>query len=77
MSEFTKVIVTQGWLWAALLILMLLFALDNKCSWPLRFRLKTICATSLAVGLMFVGILLLVGSPIAATVAIDPIAFAP
>ena len=77
MSEFIQTVITQGWLWAASLILMLLFALDKKYYWPLRSRLEIICATSLAVGLMFVGILLVVGSPTADMVAIDPMIFAP
>ena len=77
MVEFIQAVVTQGWLWIALLILMLLFALDKKCPWPLRSRLEVICATSSAVGLMFVGILLLVSLPLADMVAIDPMVFAP
>jgi hypothetical protein len=73
MSEFTQAVVTQGWLWAALLTLMLLFAADKKCFGPLRFRIEVICATSLAVGLMFIGIFLLMGSlPVTDTVAVDP-----
>jgi hypothetical protein len=77
MVEFIQAVVTQGWLWTALLILLLLFALDKKCPWPLRSRLEVICATSSAVGLMFVGILLLVSLPLADMVAIDPMVFAP
>jgi hypothetical protein len=77
MFEFTQAIVTQGWLWASLLTLMLLFALDRKRPWPLmRSRLEIICATSLAIGLMFAGLLLVVvGSPITDMGAIDPLAF--
>jgi hypothetical protein len=77
MLEFTQAVVTQGWLWASLLIL-LLFALGRKRFWLLRFRLEIICATSLAIGLMFVGILLVVvGSPVTDAGAIDPLTFAP
>jgi hypothetical protein len=80
MLEFTKVIVTQGWLWAALLILMLLLTLDKKCSWPLRFRLKVISTTSLAVGLFIVGMLVfaMMTSPsVAVMAATDPIVVMP
>jgi hypothetical protein len=58
MSEFTKVIVTQGWVWAALLIIMLLLVLDQRCSLALRVKLEIISATSLAVGLFIVGMLM-------------------
>jgi hypothetical protein len=44
MSEFIQAVVTQGWLWAALLTLMLLFTSDKKCFGPLKFRLEVICA---------------------------------
>jgi hypothetical protein len=77
MSEFIRAVITQGWLWAAFLILMLLFTLDKKRPWPLKSRLEIICATSLAVGLMFVGILLVVGSPTADVAPIDPMVFTP
>jgi hypothetical protein len=77
MSEFIQAVVTQGWLWAASLILMLLFALDRRRPRFMRFRLEIICAASLAVGLMFVGIFLVVGSPTTDMVAIDPMTFAP
>lgn len=57
MLEFVQAIVTQGWLWSALLILMLLFTLDKRRPWLLKFRLEVICAISLALGLFIVGML--------------------
>ncbi len=80
MSEFTQAVITQGWLGAALLILMLLFILDKKCPWPLRSRLEIICATSLAVGLFIVGMLVfaMMTSPSVAVMgATDPIVLMP
>jgi hypothetical protein len=71
MSEFIRALVTQGWLWAAFLILMLLFALGKKCPWHLEFQLEIICATSLAVGLFIIGMLVfaMMTSPSSATMA--------
>ena len=76
MLGFIQAIVTQGWLWAALLILMLLFALGEKRPWLLKFRLEIICAVSLAMGLFIIGILVfaMMTSPSAAVMAAsDPI----
>lgn len=80
MSEFIQTVVTPGWLWAALLILMLLFALDKKCPWLLRSRLEIVCATSLAVGLFIIGMLVfaMMTSPsVAVMAAPDPIVLMP
>lgn len=80
MVEFIQAVVTQGWLWTALLILLLLFALDKKCPWPLRSRLEIICATSLAVGLFIVGMLVfaMMTSPSVAVMgATDPTVLMP
>jgi hypothetical protein len=80
MSEFTKVIVTQGWVWAALLIIMLLLVLDQRCSLALRVKLEIISATSLAVGLFIVGMLMfaIMTSPsVAVMAAADSIVLMP
>lgn len=76
MSEFAQAVVTQGWLWAVSLMLMLLSASGNKYTWPLKSRLEIICATALAVGLFIVGMLVfaMVTSPsTAAMAAMDPV----
>lgn len=80
MSEFTKVIVTQGWVWAALLIIMLLLVLDQRCSLALGAKLEIISATSLAVGLFIVGMLMfaMMTSPsVAVMAATDSIVLMP
>jgi len=80
MLGFMQAVVTRGWLWAALLILLLLFTLDKERPWFLKFRLEIICATSLAVGLFIVGMLVfaMMTSPSAAVMAAtDPIVPAP
>ena len=80
MSGFIQAVVTQGWLWASLLILMLLFALDKKYPWSLRFRLEIICATALAVGLFIVGMLVFVmatSSSSAVMAVTDPVILMP
>jgi hypothetical protein len=80
MLEFIQAIVTQGWLWAALLILMLLFALDKERPWLPKFRLEIICAISLAVGLFIVGMFVfaMMTSPSAAMMAAaDPVILMP
>ena len=80
MSEFTQAVVTQGWLWAASLILMLLFALDKKRPWSLGSQLEIICAISLAVGLFIVGMLvftMMTSSSAAVMAATDPTVLMP
>jgi hypothetical protein len=80
MSEFTKVIVTQGWLWAAWLTIMLLLVLDQQCSLALRAKLEIISATSLVVGLFIVGMLMfaMMTSPsVAVMAATDSIVLMP
>jgi hypothetical protein len=53
---FARAVVTQGWLWAALLIIMLVF-LEQDYPLDLRAKLAVIGAISLTVGLFIVGML--------------------
>jgi hypothetical protein len=80
MLGFIQAVVTQGWLWATLLILMLLFALDKRHPWLLKSRLETICAISLAVGLLIVGMLvfaMVTSSSAPVMAATDPVILMP